>query len=177
MGVNSFTGYQTLINTMAGREVLGERPGYKIYSQVKANIDLDPWLNGHLHSLQHSNPSTVHRNLRTLGRVTPALGTLQLQTEPQLPTDPGADQAAAAGAVERGDKVMSESMGNVEGMQGNEGTLTPGSPAEAENQSLARLQQLIQDLRRQYNGDEQKAIAEAQRQWRIITNNPNFTIE
>ena len=70
---------------------------------------------------------------------------------------------------------MTESMGNVEGMQGNEGTLT--GEAEAENQSIARLQQLIQDLRRQYNGDQQKAIAEAQRQWRIITNNPNFTIE
>ena len=177
MGVNSFTGYQTLINTMAGRKVLGERPGYKIYSQVVANVDLDPWLNGHLRSLQHSNPSTVQRNLRTLGRVTPALGTLQLQTQPQLPTnDPVADQAAKDAVVEPTGRSIGLTMGNVPSTM--EGGVTPGSDAEKQEQFIARMQQLIQELLPKYKGDYQKAMAEAQRQMRLADpNNPNFTIE
>ena len=172
MGGNRIGNYQTLINTMAGKEVLSERPGYEIYSQVQANIDLDPWLNQLMQGLSRGNPPSVNRTLDRLRRINP----LPILSQATV-NDPVAEEAAAAGDAERGDKVMSETMGDSEGMQGNEGTLTPGSPAEAENQSLARLQQLIQDLRRQYKGDEQKALAEAQRQWRIITNNPNFTLE
>jgi hypothetical protein len=177
MGVNSFTGYQTLINTMAGRKVLGERPGYKIYSQVVANVDLDPWLNGHLRSLQHSNPSTVQRGLQALRGVTPALGTLQLQAQPQLPTnDPEAEVAAALGAAGGPDGAMSNSTtGAAEGMQGNEGTIT--GQVEINNKVYARVQQLIEDLLPKYKGNYQQAIAEAQRLWREATGNPNFTIE
>ena len=89
-----------------------------------------------------------------------ALATPRFNTTPQT-----TQQAAQDGSATGQQGSMAESMGNVEGMQGNEGTLT--GAAEAENQSLARLQQLISEV----------GIEEAQRQWRIITNNPTFTIE
>ena len=90
-----------------------------------------------------------------------ALATPRFNTTPQT-----TQQAAQDGSATGQQGSMSESTtGAVEGMQGNEGTLT--GAAEAENQSLARLQQLISEV----------GIEEAQRQWRIITNNPNFTIE
>ena len=171
MGGNRFGNYQTLINTMAGKEVLSNRPGYEIYSQVQANIDLDPWLNQQMQGLSRGNPPSVNRTLARLQRVNP----MPILTQATV-DDPEAEAAARAGAAGGPPGSMAESTtGAAEGMQGNEGMVT--GQVEINNKVYARVQQLIEDLLPKYKGDYQQAIAEAQRLWREATGNPNFTIE
>tara|TARA_R100001163_G_scaffold26100_3_gene21267 strand:- start:339 stop:2888 length:2550 start_codon:yes stop_codon:yes gene_type:complete len=153
--VKTLTGKDLVFNNMLDNPIMQET-----FDEDQANRAIAA-------KMQNTTGAAQRRAAQQLQSITPRFNTTPQTTQ----------QAAQDGSATGQQGSMAESMGNVEGIQGNENTITPGSPAEAENQSLARLQQLIQDLRRQYNGDEQKARAEAQRQWRIITNNPNFTIE